>query len=64
MLADLKLGRLLDTINAWASPGLYVMVLPFLRRRRSTFIDGAGADARELADHLVGGLDTAVPRAS
>lgn len=32
--------------------GLYVMGLPFLRRRRSTFIDGAGDDASDLAQHL------------
>ena len=36
-----------------ASPGLYVMGLPFLRRRKSTLIDGAGTDAVDLADHLV-----------
>ena len=35
-----------------ASPGLYVMGLPFMRRRKSTLIDGAADDARELADHL------------
>ena len=118
-LADLKLGRLLDTFDAWASrtgfdpgqaperfpatapprapltlqlseirsvvwatgfrpelswldvpildrkgrvvhdggiagwPGLYLLGMPFLRRRRSSLIDGAGADARELAEHLV-----------
>ena len=40
------------------APGLYVLGLPFLRRRRSTLIDGAAADARDLADHLVGHLDT------
>jgi putative flavoprotein involved in K+ transport len=119
-LADLKLGRLLDTIDAWAaragvdseppqrfppttvpadtpltldlrsgeirtilwatgfrpdlswldvpvfdrrgdvrhdggvttSPGLYLMGMPFLRRRNSSFIDGAGADAADLSDHL------------
>ncbi|MDA5095822.1 NAD(P)-binding domain-containing protein [Aliiroseovarius sp. KMU-50] len=34
------------------SDGLYVMGLPFLRRRKSTFIDGAGDDARDLASHL------------
>ncbi|SLN31646.1 putative oxidoreductase CzcO [Roseovarius litorisediminis] len=33
--------------------GLYVMGLPFLRRRKSTFIDGAGDDARDLTTHLV-----------
>jgi putative flavoprotein involved in K+ transport len=40
------------------------MGLPFLRRRKSTLIDGAGADARDLADHLVGHLDTLVRQAS
>ncbi len=34
-------------------PGLYLMSATFLRRRRSTFIDGAGDDARELSAHLV-----------
>jgi len=34
------------------SPGLYVMGLQFLRRRKSALIDGAGDDARDLADHL------------
>jgi putative flavoprotein involved in K+ transport len=36
-----------------ASNGLYALGLPFLRRRKSALIDGAGADATELADHLV-----------
>ena len=35
-----------------ASPGLYLMGMPFLRRRKSALIDGAGDDARELCDHL------------
>jgi putative flavoprotein involved in K+ transport len=35
-----------------SSPGVYLMGLPFLRRRKSTLIDGAGDDARELSDHL------------
>jgi putative flavoprotein involved in K+ transport len=33
-------------------PGLYVMGLPFLRRRKSSLIDGAGDDARDLSAHL------------
>ena len=37
--------------------GLYVMGLPFLRSRKSTFIDGAGDDARDLAAHLATRLD-------
>ncbi|TCO54064.1 flavin-containing monooxygenase [Actinocrispum wychmicini] len=43
-------------VTAW--PGLYIMGMPFLRRRKSTLIDGAAADATELADHLVGHLDS------
>jgi len=34
-------------------PGLYVMGMQFLRRRKSALIDGAGDDARDLSDHLV-----------
>ena len=33
-------------------PGLYVLGLPFLRRRASTFIHGAGADTEALGQHL------------
>jgi putative flavoprotein involved in K+ transport len=33
-------------------PGLYLMGMQFLRRRKSALIDGAGDDARELSDHL------------
>jgi len=38
------------------SPGLYALGLPLLRRRKSTFINGAEGDARELAQHLLGYL--------
>ena len=34
-------------------PGVYLIGTPFLRRRKSTLIDGAGDDARDLSDHLV-----------
>ena len=34
------------------SPGLYAIGLPFLRRRKSTLIDGVGDDARDLSAHL------------
>jgi putative flavoprotein involved in K+ transport len=37
-------------VTRW--PGLYVLGLPMLRRRRSTYLDGARCDAAELADHL------------
>jgi putative flavoprotein involved in K+ transport len=39
-----------------AAPGMYVMGLPFMRRRKSSFIDGAGEDAADLAAHLNLGL--------
>jgi putative flavoprotein involved in K+ transport len=38
------------------SPGLYVLGLPFLRRRKSSLIDGVGDDARDLSTHLTGYL--------
>ena len=34
------------------APGLYVLGLPFLRRRKSSLMDGAGDDARDLSAHL------------
>ena len=39
-----------------AFPGLYVIGLYFLRRRKSSFIDGVGRDAMDLATHLAGHL--------
>ena len=44
-----------------AAPGLYVIGLPFLRRRKSTLIDGAGDDARDLGAHLAAYLDDRSP---
>jgi putative flavoprotein involved in K+ transport len=38
------------------APGLYTIGLPFLRRRKSTFIHGAEDDARDVTDHLAGYL--------
>jgi len=34
------------------APGLYAIGLPFLRRRKSTFICGAEDDARDIVEHL------------
>ena len=34
------------------APGLYLMGLPFLRRRKSSLMDGVGDDARDLSEHL------------
>lgn len=39
------------------SPGMYLMGMQFLRRRKSALIDGAGDDARDLSDHMVSYLD-------
>jgi putative flavoprotein involved in K+ transport len=35
-----------------AMPGLYFLGLPFMRRRKSNFIDGVGPDAAEIMCHL------------
>ena len=34
------------------APGMYVLGMPFLRRRKSSLIDGVGDDARDLSAHL------------
>ena len=38
------------------APGLYVTGLPVLRRRKSSFINAAEDDARDLTEHLAGYL--------
>ena len=35
-----------------SAPGMYLIGMPFLRRRKSTLIDGVGDDARDLSTHL------------
>jgi putative flavoprotein involved in K+ transport len=45
-------GRIRHDGGVAAASGLYVLGLPFMRRRKSSFIDGAGDDAAELAAHL------------
>jgi putative flavoprotein involved in K+ transport len=39
------------------SPGMYLIGSPFLRRRKSSFIDGARVDAEDLVGRLVAHLD-------
>ncbi len=46
------------------APGLYVLGLPYLRRRKSSFIHGAEDDVRELGAHLVHFLDRTAQRGS
>jgi hypothetical protein len=39
------------------APGIYLIGAVFLRRRKSTLIDGAGDDARDLRAHLASYLE-------
>ena len=52
-------GRIRHDGGVIPAPGMYVMGLPFMRRRKSSFIDGAGDDAADLAAHLSLGLTRA-----
>jgi putative flavoprotein involved in K+ transport len=51
-------GQLRHEGGVAASPGLYALGLPVLRRRKSTFIYGIEDDAREVIGHLAGYLAT------
>lgn len=57
-------GRIRHDRGVIDVPGLYLMGMPFMRRRKSTLIDGAGADARDLCAHLVGWLAGRNPAAN
>jgi putative flavoprotein involved in K+ transport len=46
-------GRIRHDGGIVEAPGMYLLGIPFLRRRKSSLIDGAAADARDLSDHLV-----------
>ena len=50
-------GRVKHDGGVVEAPGLYLMGMPFLRRRKSTLIDGAGDDAQDLSTHLAGYLN-------
>jgi putative flavoprotein involved in K+ transport len=52
-------GRIRHDGGVAAAPGMYVLGLPFMRRRKSSFIDGVAEDAAELASHLSLGLTRA-----
>jgi putative flavoprotein involved in K+ transport len=54
-------GQLRHDGGVVEAPGMYVMGLPFLRRRKSSLIDGAGDDARDLSEHLASFLDGRAP---
>jgi len=53
-------GRIRHDGGVVDAPGMYLMGLPFLRRRKSSLIDGAGNDARDLSAHLAAYLDNGV----
>jgi len=46
------------------APGLYVLGLPFLRKRKSSFMHGAEDDVRELGEHLADHLERTAPARS
>jgi len=50
-------GRIRHDGGVTASPGLYLMGQPYLRRRKSSFIHGAEDDARDLSGDLAKYLD-------
>jgi putative flavoprotein involved in K+ transport len=50
-------GRVRHDGGVVDAPGMYLMGMPFLRRRKSSLIDGAGDDARDLSAHLNSHLD-------
>lgn len=60
-LLDAK-GALRHHGGALAQPGMYVLGLPFTRRRKSSFLDGVGPDALELTEHLVAHLGNRPPQ--
>ena len=55
-------GRIRHDGGVTTSPGMYLIGASFLRRRKSSFIHGAGDDAAELTEHLAHYLaDQSVP---
>ncbi len=52
-------GRIRHDGGVVVAPRMYILGLPFMRRRKSSFIDGVGDDAGDLAAHLILGLDRA-----
>ena len=57
-------GEIVHSGGVTGAPGFYVLGLTFLRRRRSSFIDGCGLDAEELAPIVKTYLDLAISQAA
>ncbi len=53
-------GRIRHDGGVVEAPGMYLMGIPFLRRRKSSLIDGADDDARDLSAHLASHLDEGI----
>jgi putative flavoprotein involved in K+ transport len=56
-------GQIIHDGGVMAVPGLYAVGLPLLRRRKSSFLDGIGADTVDLTAHLRAHLDRNVAAA-
>jgi len=50
-------GRIRHDGGVAEAPGMYLLGIPFQRRRKASPIDGAAVDARDLSDHLARCLD-------
>jgi len=46
-------GRIRHDGGIVEAPGMYLMGIQFLRRRKSVLLDGAGDDARDLSEHML-----------
>jgi putative flavoprotein involved in K+ transport len=55
-------GKIRHDGGVVCSPGVYLMGMQFLRRRKSALIDGAADDARDLSEHLASYLDNTAQR--
>ena len=55
-------GRIRHDGGVVEAPGLYLLGIPFLRRRKSSLIDGAADDVRDLSAHLASHLAGSVAR--
>jgi putative flavoprotein involved in K+ transport len=57
-------GEIVHRGGITPAPGLYVLGLSLQRRRKSTYIDGVGSDALEIADEIAARLEVSRPAAA
>jgi putative flavoprotein involved in K+ transport len=57
-------GEIIHRGGITPAPGLYVLGLRFMRRRKSSFIDGVGGDAEALAEHIANQLSGSTRQAA